>query len=264
MPSIFVGHGSPMNALQDNHWTQALSTLSRSYSRPRSIVVVSAHWETRGIQVQASAQPTQIYDFYGFPEPLYQVRYQPKGDPTLASTIRKLLPGSTLTHEWGLDHGAWCVLKHLYPNADIPVVSVSLGRERTDLEHFNTGRNLAALRDQNILLIFSGNIVHNLRALTWGPDSKPADWATRFESEAFRISTDPKNLRNDWDPTAILASLRADADFKRAHPTVEHYLPWVLWLGSRRAQDRIETLTPGVEHHSISMAGWIASSSTKS
>lgn len=250
-----------MNALQDNAWTQSLArqgrTLIRNAGRPECVVMVSAHWETAGIQLQASVRPKQIFDFYGFPKPLYEVHYTPPGQPTMAQRLSQLLPGSTTTESWGLDHGGWSVLKHIFPNADVPVVSVSLDRHRNAIEHVQIGKSLASLRDEGCLLVMSGNIVHNLRALQANGQNNglatAAPWALRFQAQAANASTDLKT-----PPERLVQELLSSPDFLASHPSLEHFLPWAVWMGTRRPSDGIEPSMMGIEHHSISMAGWVA------
>ena len=166
MPALFVGHGSPMNAIEENAFTRSLREVRKKLAVPKAVCVISAHWVTRGNQVMAQERPRTIHDFYGFPRPLYEVQYPAPGAPELAKRIA-LEEHLAMDHEWGLDHGAWSVLRHLYPEADVPVFQVSLDHARTFTEHLELGRELAKQRERGVLILGSGNIVHNLHRINW-------------------------------------------------------------------------------------------------
>jgi 4,5-DOPA dioxygenase extradiol len=249
MPALFVGHGSPMNAIEDNAWSQAWAQLGRDLPRPRAIAMVSAHWETRGATaVSASAAPETIHDFGGFPQTLFDVQYRAPGDPTLAARVGEILsPDPVFQHpSRGLDHGAWGVLKPMYPDADIPVVQISLDRGRSNRWHYEAGRRLAALRDEGVMLIGSGDIVHNLRAIDFRrPETLP--WAERFNDAAKALI-----LAGDHDPLIDWQTLGPDAD--ASINSAEHYLPLLYVLGAQGADEPVSFFTDDV-FAAISMTG---------
>jgi len=216
MPVLFLGHGSPMNAIEDNEFHRGWRALGERLPRPRAVLCVSAHWETQGVRAGAAASPETIHDFYGFPQALFDVRYRAPGDPALARRAAQLA-GAQADPERGLDHGAWGVLIAMYPDASVPVVQLSLDTTQPGAFHYALAKKLAPLRDAGILVVGSGNIVHNLGV--WRPgDGRPYDWALRFDAEVRR--------RIDAGEHAALAdypSLGMDA--RMSVPTPEHYLP---------------------------------------
>lgn len=233
MPVLFVGHGSPMNAIEDNEFSRGWRALARRLPRPRAILCVSAHWETRGAAVTAVERPETIHDFYGFPEALFAIEYRAPGDPKLAGRVAALLAPEPvrLADDWGLDHGAWSVLHIMYPEADIPVVQLGIDTTRTGAFHLDLARRLAPLREDGVLVLGSGNIVHNLRYFR--RDRAPAlDWAARFDAAVRdRIAS------GDAPALARLDALGPDA--RLAVPTPEHYLPLLYALALRRDDDRL-------------------------
>ncbi len=232
MPVVFVGHGSPMNAIEDNAFHRSWSELGRKLPRPKSILCISAHWETRGVGVTAMDAPKTIHDFYGFPQALFDVRYNAPGDPPLARRTAALLGqhNPVLDMEWGLDHGAWSVLVAMYPKADIPVVQLSIDTTKPGSYHYDIGRMLKPLRDEGVLILGSGNIVHNLRLFDFRAQTK-LDWAVRFDAAVKqRIAAD-----NHED---LIAFETMGADAQLAINSAEHYLPLLYMLGTRDADDR--------------------------
>jgi len=226
-PVLFVGHGSPMNAIEDNPWSRDWARLGRELPRPRAILMVSAHWETRGAAaVSASSAPETIHDFFGFPQALFDVRYPAPGDPALAARVAELLsPDPVVQHPTrGLDHGAWGVLGPMYPEADIPVVQLSLDRGRPDRWHYEAGRRLAPLRDEGVMIVGSGDIVHNLRAADFRRPEAPA-WADRFNERAKALI-----LSGDHDALIDWRGLGPDAE--ASINSAEHYLPLLYVLGA--------------------------------
>jgi len=219
MPVIFVGHGSPMNAIEDNAFRRSWVALGARLPRPKAILCVSAHWETRGVLLTASERPGTIHDFLGFPQALFDVGYPAPGDPALARRAAALLApfGARLDPERGLDHGAWSVLLAMYPRADVPVVQLSLDTSREAAFHYRLGQALLPLRDAGVLVVGSGNIVHNLRRLDLG-EGRPHDWAVRFDAEIRR-----RLLAREHGDLIDLERLGPDAGL--AVPTPEHYLP---------------------------------------
>lgn len=250
MPAIFIGHGSPMNALADNAFTSSLHTLGKSIERPKAILVVSAHWLTmRQTYVSVNPAPHTIYDFGGFPKELYEVKYEPKGSPEYAREVIKEVKsvGILEEHEMGLDHGAWSVLRHIYPEADIPTFQMSIDFSKPPQFHFELAKELQRLRNKGVLILTSGNIVHNLRQITWNnPLAKPFDWALEFDTM----------VKNKLD-TRQLADL---ADFKSfgslgqmAHPSYDHYLPMLYTAGLVNKDEPITYTYEGFDMGSISM-----------
>jgi len=249
MPALFIGHGNPLNAVQRNPYTEAWERLGASLPRPRAILAISAHWYVPETAVTASTEPPTIHDFGGFPLELYQVRYPAPGSPELASRVANLLAPLpvSLDQQWGLDHGTWSVLCHLYPAADIPVVQLSIDETQAPGFHYEAGRHLAALRDEGILIVGSGNIVHNLHAYAWGRHTgEPFDWAVRFERTA-------RELLINGDERPLVDYERLGADAMLAVPTPEHYLPLLYVLGTRRDADQVTFPVEGVDGGSISM-----------
>jgi 4,5-DOPA dioxygenase extradiol len=249
MPSLFIGHGNPMNALQDNAWVRAWKELGRTLPRPRAVLCISAHWYLPGTAVISVSRPRTIHDFGGFPKELYQVQYPAPGMPQLATRVAQLLSPDpvALDESWGLDHGAWSILIHLYPLADIPVLQLSINETREASWHFEVGRRLAPLRDEGVLILGSGNIVHNLHAYSWGRHViEPYDWAVRFETRAR------EQLRSaDFAPLIRYDQLGNDAML--SVPTPEHYLPLLYVLAQHRPGESIRFPVEGFDGGSISM-----------
>ena len=249
LPAIFFGHGNPMNALAQNEWTDAWATIGKTMPKPRAILCVSAHWYLPATLVTAMATPRTIHDFGGFPRELFQVQYPAPGDPELAQQIRDLLQPIDvgLDHNWGLDHGTWSVLCHVFPNADVPVVQLSIDETKPAAFHFELGRRLAPLRDEGILICGSGNLVHNLHTYAWGRHmQEPFDWAVRFESTARALM-----LNRAFEPLINYETLGRDALL--SIPTPDHYLPLLYVLGATLENDEISFPVEGVDGGSISM-----------
>lgn len=248
-PAYFVGHGNPMNALADNQYTQAWARLGDLRPRPRAVLCLSAHWYKPGVSVTAMDSPRTIHDFGGFPRALFQVQYSAAGDPALAQDVlHRLHPQAvTLDQDWGLDHGAWTVLRHMFPNADVPVVQLSIDETKPAHLHYALGRALAELRDENVLILGSGNLVHNLHTYAWGDTQAQAyDWAIRFEDVAREAM-----LRNDHGPLIEYEHLGRDAAL--SVPTPDHFLPLLYVLGTQRADDQVSFVTSGFDGGSVSM-----------
>lgn len=249
IPTIFFGHGSPMVTLSENAYTKGWREAGKSFARPKAVLAVSAHWFGRGLSVTANPRPGTIHDFYGFPEELFAIKYRAPGSPELASRVRDLLApqGVLLDENRGLDHGTWCVLRHVYPEADIPVVQLSLDASRSPEFHYEIGKRLAPLRKEGVLVVGSGNIVHNLSMYSWQARNPFAyDWAERFEQQVRNLLT----LRDD--ATLIdYASLGRDAEL--SIPTPEHYLPLLYVLGMGDEGERPSFPVEGIEGGSMSM-----------
>ena len=249
MPVVFFGHGNPMNALAKNSYTEAWATIGRSIPRPKAVLCVSAHWYVPGTAVTALPRPRTIHDFGGFPRELYEVQYPAPGDPGLAQRVRKLLEPLpvALDQDWGLDHGTWSVLCHVFPQADVPIVQLSIDETQPPQFHYETGRRLAPLRDEGILIIGSGNIVHNLHTYAWGGHKvDPFDWAVRFERQARELLLHGNDL-----PLVDYESLGRDALLSA--PTPDHYLPLLYVLGCRREEDEVSFPVEGFDGGSVSM-----------
>ncbi len=249
MPAIFFGHGNPMNALAENGYTQGWSSLGSSVPVPKSILSVSAHWYIPAVAVTAMPQPRTIHDFGGFPRELFQVEYPAPGSPELAARVNDLLGGDVVLDagDWGLDHGTWSVLVHAFPEANIPVVQLSLLETQTAAWHYEFAKRLAPLRDEDVLVIGSGNLVHNLHTYAWGRhDAAPFEWAVRFEELARSTM-----LSDDVTPLVEYDSLGRDATL--SVPTPDHYLPLLYVLALRRPDDSISFPVEGFDGGSISM-----------
>ena len=249
MPALFVGHGNPMITIDDNDYTCAWKQLGDSLPRPRAVLCISAHWYLPATRVTGVHQPRTIHDFGGFPEPLYDIQYPAPGDPALAKRVTELLATElvTLDSHWGLDHGAWSVLRHMYPQADIPVIQLSLNKARDAAWHFKLAGRLQPLRDDGVLIIGSGNLVHNLRAYAWNHQPvEPHEWAVGFEEAA-----------KDWMLSANFDPLvnydKQGPDAMKAVPTPDHYLPLLYVLAQHRAGDRVTFPVEGFDGGSMSM-----------
>lgn len=246
MPVLFVGHGSPMNAIEHNAFTETLHRLTARLPKPKAVCVVSAHWVTSGSQVMASAHPKTIHDFYGFPRPLYEVQYPAPGAPSEAEKLASN-PGIVPDRQWGLDHGAWSVLRHLYPKADVPAFQLSLDERRTFQEHVELGREIQSLRERGVLILGSGNIVHNLGRMDGENRSGAYDWAVEFDGKV-KAAVDARDVTALVDPKKWGKALLATA-----HPTAEHYLPLLYCMGSTEEEDEVSYPHEGFAFGSISM-----------
>lgn len=234
MPVLFLGHGSPMNAIEDNPWRRGWAAAAASLPRPKAVLCISAHWETRGAAaVSAAERPATIHDFGGFPQALFDVRYPAPGDPALAARVGELLaPDPVVQHPTrGLDHGAWSVLLPMYPEADVPIVQLSLDRARPNAWHHAAGRRLAALRDEGVLIVASGDIVHNLRDVDFRTGATPA-WAPRFNEAA-------KALIEAGDHEPLIDFERLGPDAAWSINSAEHYLPLLYALGAADAGEPV-------------------------
>jgi 4,5-DOPA dioxygenase extradiol len=249
MPAIFFGHGNPMNALDDNAYTRAWAALGAKLPKPRAILSVSAHWYMPATAVTANDRPRTIHDFGGFPAALYEVQYPAPGAPALAERVARLLAPVPVSmgRRWGLDHGTWAVLAHAYPEADVPVVQLSIDETKPARWHYELAKGLTPLRDEGVLIMGSGNIVHNLHAYSWGRRAvEPFDWAMRFESLARE-----RLAAGDFDPLVDYELLGGDAML--AAPTPDHYLPLIYVLAQHRDGEPIDFPVEGFDGGSISM-----------
>jgi 4,5-DOPA dioxygenase extradiol len=249
MPAIFFGHGNPMNALLDNAYTRAWAAIGARLPRPRAVLCVSAHWYVPETGVTVATAPRTIHDFGGFPPELYHVSYPAPGDPALARRIQQMLAPLpvTLDDRWGLDHGAWSVLRHVYPRADVPVVQVSVDEREPPAFHLQIGRQLAPLRDEGVLIVGSGNLVHNLHTFAWGRhDAEPFGWALRFETQA-------RQMIEAGEARSLLDYERLGRDARLSVPTPDHYLPLLYILGARQGDDAVAFPVEGIDGGSVSM-----------
>jgi 4,5-DOPA dioxygenase extradiol len=249
LPAIFFGHGNPMNAVRDNDYTKAWSRIGQTTPKPKAILSISAHWFVSETGVTIATSPRTIHDFGGFPRELFQVQYPAPGDPNLARQVQKLLAPLevTLDNSWGLDHGTWSVLRHVYPDADIPVVQLSIDENKPASFHFEIGKKLAPLREEGILVLGSGNLVHNLHAYAWGrhmPD--PYDWAVRFERDAKEMM-----VAGEYKPLIEYEKLGPEALL--SIPTPDHYLPMLYVIATKQQGEIITFPIEGVDGGSISM-----------
>lgn len=248
-PALFLGHGSPLNALQSNAWTRSWAAIGAQLGRPRAVLSISAHWYIEGTAVTAMKSPRTIHDFGGFPRELFEVRYPAPGDVELAARIQQLLAPLPVRadHSWGLDHGSWSVLCHLFPRADVPVLQLSIDETQPPGFHYELGARLRALREEGILLLGSGDVVHNLHAYAWGRHvQQPYDWALRFEA---RVRTELESANHA--PLIDYPTLGPDALL--AVPTPEHYLPLLYVLGASVAGERVSFPVEGMDGGSVSM-----------
>ena len=249
MPVLFVGHGSPMNAIEDNPWSRGFRALGKSLPRPRAIVAISAHWYVEGTFTTSNERPETIHDFGGFPDALYRLQYPAPGDPALAARVAALVgPRAATSAEWGLDHGTWSVLLHLRPEADVPVVQLSLDGRLPPADHLALGRSLAPLRDEGVLVLASGNVTHNLRhafgALRSG-DTRTPEWARTFDAGIARALA-----QHD---TGHLVSALASDEGRLSHPTPDHYLPLLYAAGASGGDGPVSFPLEGFDLGSLSM-----------
>ena len=254
MPVLFIGHGSPENIILKNSFTERLVKLGQELTRPEIILVVSAHWLTHGTYVSCVERPKTIYDFYGFPDELYQVKYPCPGSPEVAKLTTEIAkkPAVKCDYAWGLDHASWAILKHIYPKADIPVIEMSLDYspyndwKRPSLQYFyDLAKQLTPLRDRGVLIIGSGNIVHNLRVADMNMDAPPYEWAVEFDEKVKRdlLSRNHKALI-ECDDMSRVTSLSV--------PTLDHYLPMIFAIGLQQ-EEPLEFIYEGFQNRSVSM-----------
>ncbi|RYZ70911.1 MAG: 4,5-DOPA dioxygenase extradiol [Lysobacteraceae bacterium] len=251
MPAVFLGHGSPMNALERNCYTETWRAVGAAVPRPRAILMVSAHWYVNATAVTAMARPRTIHDFFGFPQALFDIQYPAPGLPELVEEISDAVQPEYVgaDHEgWGLDHGTWSVLVHAFPQADVPVVQLSINAARPAEYHLELGARLDVLRDRGVLVMGSGNVVHNLRAMDRHAEDAGFDWARRFSGKAIEIAGSSPDRAT---------SLVGDADFAMAAPTPEHFLPFLYIAGlGAQARTPLEVLVDGYAYGSLSMTSF--------
>lgn len=248
-PLIFIGHGHPVNALLDNDFTQTLGKIGREMEKPNAVMMISAHWETKGTFVSVNIKPKAIYDFGNIDDRLLQIKYEPAGHPELAKKVIETAPDHNIQEDlsMGLDHGAWTVLKHLYPKADIPVFELSIDQTQPAEYHFQLANALKKMREKGVLIICSGNIVHNLKVIDWNNiTAKPLDWAIEFD-ELVKTKLDNKDFQ------ALVNYEKFGKISQLAHPTNEHYLPMLYTLGLADRNEEVKYLYEGFQFGSASM-----------
>ncbi|MGZ6207727.1 MAG: 4,5-DOPA-extradiol-dioxygenase [Syntrophales bacterium] len=249
MPAIFLGHGNPMNALERNSWTDAWSAIGKEITKPEAIVAVSAHWYVPYTSVTAMTAPQTIHDFGGFPRALHEVKYPAPGSPELATRVQALLEPLAVGRDmqWGLDHGTWSVLYHVFPHADIPVIQLSIDNLQPAAFHYEIGKRLVPLRDEGVLIIGSGNLVHNLHAYAWGQrNMEPFDWAVEFEQLVCKLLL-------AHEDRSLIEYEELGSNAMLSIPTPEHYLPLLYVIGLRRKNERVSFPVQGVDGGSVSM-----------
>jgi len=248
MPALFIGHGSPMNVLYDNSYTKHLHKLGKELPLPKAILVVSAHWMTNGTYISASTKPETIYDFYGFPDELFNIIYPCIGSPEIAELIAEKLKDFNVKTDknYGLDHASWAVLKHMYPDANIPVLEMSIDLNKSFQYHYDVGKALNFLRDEGVLIIGSGNLVHNLRRVDFNDDASPFDWATESD-EVFKKLLLEKDIEKLLNPFPVSKSISL------AIPTPDHYIPMLYIIGMMKDNDQLSFTHEGIQNGSVSM-----------
>lgn len=251
LPVLFIGHGSPMNGIQDNEFSRGWANMGQQITRPKAVLVISAHWLTRGTHVTAMEEPKTIHDFGGFPQELFNVQYPAKGNPKLAEETAKLVTSTNvgLDHDWGLDHGTWTVVRHMYPDADIPVLQLSIDYGKPPEYHYNLAKEIASLRKKGVLIIGSGNMVHNLRMVDWRKLNEPEygyDWA-------IEMNTIFKEKIANGDHAGLIDYENLNKAAKLAIPTPDHYYPLLYNLGLQDKTDDISFFNDRLVGGSLNM-----------
>jgi 4,5-DOPA dioxygenase extradiol len=251
MPVLFVGHGSPMNAIEENEFVAGWRNIGKTIPKPNAILCISAHWVTRGTHVTAMEKPLTIHDFGGFPQELFEIQYPAPGSPELAKETKELISRTPvgLDEKWGLDHGCWSVLKHIYPNADVPIIQLSLDYYQDAQYHYELAKELSSLRKKGVLIVGSGNLVHNLRMIAWDKFNEPEyayDWAVESleKMKGYILANDHKSL--------IDYKLQGNA-FKLAIPTSEHYLPMIYTLALKEDNEKVSFFNDKIVAGSLAM-----------
>ena len=250
MPALFLGHGSPMNAILENEYVSNFRKLGNELTKPKAILCISAHWETRGTYVTAMENPKTIHDFGGFPQALFDVQYPAKGHPELAEEAKNLVTNAEveLDHKWGLDHGAWSVIRHLYPKADVPVIQMSIDYSKPPQYHYDLAKQLSSLRRKGVLIVGSGNMVHNLRMVDWKRlnDNYGYDWT-------IEVNEKMKAYITNGDHQSLIDFQKQGKSFQLAIPTPEHYLPLLYTLGLQEDKEEVQLFNDQAVGGSVTM-----------
>ena len=254
MPVLFLGHGSPMNAIEENEFVQGFRNISTQIEKPKAILVISAHWETRGTFVTAMENPQTIHDFGGFPQALFDVQYPAPGSPELAIQTKELITSTEvhLDDKWGLDHGSWSVIKHLYPNADVPIIQMSIDYTQPPAYHYALAKEIASLRKKGVLIVGSGNMVHNLRMVSWqhlNTTGYAYDWA-KYADETMK-----KYIR-EGNHLPLIEYYKQGKEFELAIPTPEHYLPMIYTLALQEKNEEISIFNDAAVAGSLTMTSF--------
>lgn len=248
-PVVFVGHGSPTNILWDEEYQRTLGYLGKKFAKPEAILVISAHWLTPEIQIAGTENPRVIYDFWGFPEELYNLTYPCEGSPLWAKITSQLIQGSVINSKYGLDHGAWTVLRPMFPKADIPCFQMSLCETFGPQDYFELGQKISKLREQNILILCSGNIVHNLRTLDFSHSDYAIPWAKQFHQWVIDKVTAQDHK--------ALVEFATHPEGLKAHPNPDHFWPFLVALGAKRPEDKIALFLDKIQFGSVSLASFV-------
>jgi len=253
MPVLFVGHGSPMNAIEDNEYSKTWKELSKRIDKPKAILSISAHWFTNGTKIMNNERPETIYDMYGFPKELYEITYNVEGSPHFAESSKKLISKeSRYDSSWGIDHGTWSVLVHMYPERNIPVFQMSIDATALPRVHYVIGQEIKALRQEGVLIFATGNIVHNLRLIDWNKIGEGFDWAYEFDDYVH------SNIKKGNHDDIIEYNKRCSKEIaKLAVPTTDHYYPLLYALGASDEDDKISVYNKSCELGSISMTTYL-------
>lgn len=251
MPVLFVGHGSPMNAIEDNEYSRTWRSIAERIPKPEVILSISAHWFTKGTKVMNEEEPKTIYDMYGFPKELYEVIYNSPGSPSMAKVSKELISKETeYDNSWGIDHGTWSVLVHMYPDRDIPVFQISIDANAPPETHYKIGKELRSLREKGVLILGTGNVVHNLRLVDWHKGSKGFDWAYEFDDYIYE-NIETKNHNN------IIKYNELGEIAKLAVPTPDHFYPLLYALGASDEEDKVNVFNKSCELGSLTMTSYL-------
>ena len=251
MPVLFIGHGSPMNAIEDNEYSRTWRSIAEKIPKPEAILSISAHWFTKGTKVMNEEEPKTIYDMYGFPKELYEVIYNSPGSPNIAKVSKDLISKETeYDNSWGIDHGTWSVLVHMYPNRDIPVFQISIDANAPPETHYKIGKELRPLREKGVLIFGTGNVVHNLRLVDWHKGSKGFDWAYEFD-DYIHENIETKNHNN------IIKYNELGEIAKLAVPSPDHFYPLLYTLGASDEEDKVSVFNKSCELGSLTMTSYL-------